>query len=198
MRKLLTLLFICLLGSFAGVALGQTPDGDPPAVETICNDLNFSGSAFGLCNAYCEAMDCDCPTNGDLNNPDCLPKASQKACDRVLGNFYNRRPDVILLCSVDDPKFFSLAIEVFGEGLVESDIMGEGGSIISCQDPPQMGDVCSETFAENTVVELTATAALGWSFLTWGLDCASFGSTNPITVTMDMNYACEAEFELDL
>ena len=35
------------------------------------------GSAFGLCNAYCEAMDCD----GDD------PQASDQACTRVLDNF---------------------------------------------------------------------------------------------------------------
>src|SRR5260221_520465 len=48
------LLFVCI---GTGAALAQTPDGMPPARETICD--NESGAAFGLCNAYCEAMDCD-------------------------------------------------------------------------------------------------------------------------------------------
>jgi len=34
-----------------------TPDGMPPSRETVCNGL--SGAAFGLCNAFCEAQDCD-------------------------------------------------------------------------------------------------------------------------------------------
>ena len=34
-----------------------TPDELTPAPEEVCSDLN--GAAFGLCNAYCEAQDCD-------------------------------------------------------------------------------------------------------------------------------------------
>ena len=57
MRTALPILTICLLTLFAGALLGQTPDGQTPATETAC-ELE-SGAAFGLCNAYCEAMDCD-------------------------------------------------------------------------------------------------------------------------------------------
>jgi hypothetical protein len=35
----------------------KTPDGMPPSEEAVCSDLR--GAAFGLCNAYCEAQDCD-------------------------------------------------------------------------------------------------------------------------------------------
>ena len=35
----------------------QTPDGQTPAEETVCDIL--SGKAWGLCVAYCEAQDCD-------------------------------------------------------------------------------------------------------------------------------------------
>jgi hypothetical protein len=41
----------------AGSAFAKTPDGMPPSEETVCSAL--SGAAFGLCNAYCEAQDCD-------------------------------------------------------------------------------------------------------------------------------------------
>jgi hypothetical protein len=37
--------------------LAQTHDGQTPAEETVCDV--FTGRAFGLCNAYCEAIDCD-------------------------------------------------------------------------------------------------------------------------------------------
>ena len=40
------------VGTFA-----QTPDGLTPSEETVCD--RYEGNAFGLCNAYCEAMDCD-------------------------------------------------------------------------------------------------------------------------------------------
>lgn len=74
MRAKMSILFVCLL-AFAGTALAQTPDGMTPAEETVCD--GFSGASFGLCNAYCEAMDCD---SAD-------PKASGRACERVLANF---------------------------------------------------------------------------------------------------------------
>jgi cysteine-rich repeat protein len=63
-------LFLC-----NGLAFAQTPDGETPSVETVCDTQ--VGAAFGLCNAYCEAMDCDYVT----------PQASEKACTRVLDRF---------------------------------------------------------------------------------------------------------------
>ncbi len=51
-------------------ALGQTPDGMPPANEGMCDVLKARGitsSLYGLCVAYCEALDCDLqqPQPGD-------------------------------------------------------------------------------------------------------------------------------------
>ena len=65
MKKLITGLLSC----FAVVLLimpmahAQTPDGETPAEETVCDGLD--DSLFGTCNAYCEAMDCDNPNNDD-------------------------------------------------------------------------------------------------------------------------------------
>ncbi len=55
---LIALVTTCSLGMPAPqeVAAG-TPDGVPPSVEQVCSGLH--GAAFGLCNAYCEAQDCD-------------------------------------------------------------------------------------------------------------------------------------------
>jgi len=58
----------------AGGEEGGTPDGLTPAVEDICTKWGFDGKVNGLCNAYCEAMDCDDPN----------PHASDQACTRVL------------------------------------------------------------------------------------------------------------------
>lgn len=46
------------------VAQAQTADGETPAEENICDGQ--SGRAFGICNAYCEAKDCD--TQDDNGN----------------------------------------------------------------------------------------------------------------------------------
>ncbi len=69
MHRFTTLLMLCTLAAFAGNASAQI------LLENIC-DLE-TGAAYGLCNAYCEAMDCD----SDDHN------ASQQACDRVGGRF---------------------------------------------------------------------------------------------------------------
>lgn len=61
----------------SGAVLAQTADGSTPAEETVCD--SEVGAAFGLCNAYCEAMDCD-----SLN-----PQASETACTKVFGKFEN-------------------------------------------------------------------------------------------------------------
>jgi hypothetical protein len=59
----------------APASVAQTADGVTPAVEDICTKWGFTGKINGLCNAYCEAMDCDAAE----------PQASEQACTRVLG-----------------------------------------------------------------------------------------------------------------
>lgn len=87
-------LFIFSLGLLAlavpSLAKG-TPDGKPPSEETVCDGLN--GAQFGLCNAYCEAMDCDSPN----------PHASPTACARVLGNFMKHSGGQLPPCAVTCP-----------------------------------------------------------------------------------------------
>ncbi len=59
------------------LVLANTADGNTPAEETVCDGQ--SGAAYGLCNAYCEAMDCDSDS----------PNANQSACDKVGTKFEN-------------------------------------------------------------------------------------------------------------
>jgi len=77
MKKMLALGI--LVGAFlvvgAAPAMAQTSDGLTPAVETLCD--NLEGNLFGMCNAYCEAMDCHLK---DQN-------ASDVACDKLLTKF---------------------------------------------------------------------------------------------------------------
>jgi len=67
-----------------------TPDGEPPAIEGVCDGQ--SGAAFGLCNAYCEAMDC--------HSVDA--EASSQACDKVREKFENLTGEE-LPCELDCP-----------------------------------------------------------------------------------------------
>ena len=72
-------LFLCLALVLicTGAALAQTPDGETPAEETVCD--SETGAAYGLCNAYCEAMDCESDE----------PAASETACTKVQSKFLN-------------------------------------------------------------------------------------------------------------
>lgn len=81
----LVLGFILTLGT---VSYAQTPDEMTPAEESVCDGL--AGAAYGLCNAYCEAMDCG---GGDT-------LASDEACDRVLDS-YEHNTDVPMPCLAD-------------------------------------------------------------------------------------------------
>jgi hypothetical protein len=74
MKSHLTLVFALLLVC-TGAAVAQTPDGETPAEEAVCD--NETGAAFGLCNAYCEAMDCESDD----------PQASETACGKIRDKF---------------------------------------------------------------------------------------------------------------
>lgn len=76
MKAHLTLIFALLL-ICSGIAVAQTPDLMPPSQETVCD--SESGAAYGLCNAYCEAMDCESAN----------AQASPTACTKVRDKFMN-------------------------------------------------------------------------------------------------------------
>jgi hypothetical protein len=73
--KLTYISIIAAVAFFVAPAIAQTPDGLTPALETVCDAE--TGAAYGLCNAYCEAMDCDAVNT----------QASDKACSKVRSNF---------------------------------------------------------------------------------------------------------------
>ncbi len=76
-----------MLTAMLGLALAPqvaASDGETPAEESVCDSLE-GGEAWGLCNAYCEAMDCDSDD----------PMASDQACEHVLENFLANDPGPI-------------------------------------------------------------------------------------------------------
>ena len=68
------------------IIMAKTPDGLTPAQESECDGQ--PGALFGLCNAYCEAMDCDSDS----------PHASARACQRVLDNFLAKSGGIFPPC----------------------------------------------------------------------------------------------------
>lgn len=61
--------------AFSASSVAETPDGATPAEESACD--GFKGRAYGLCVAYCEAMDCDDPA----------VHADEEACETVGAKF---------------------------------------------------------------------------------------------------------------
>lgn len=117
-------------------------DGFPPSEEGVCDVLLGDGitpGLFGLCNAYCEAKDCDeYPEDGQ-----------PRSCDRILANFNNRRdesnPVEQMRCLVDDePTCPCWSGEQFGDRGMGLEPVGclvnvPGlGSLVEYEDFPHM------------------------------------------------------------
>jgi hypothetical protein len=123
--KNLRVLFLLGLLFAWQAATAKTPDGKPPSQETVCDGL--SGAAFGLCNAYCEAMDCDNPGH----------HASDTACAQVKNN-YERRTGQPLPCEVTCPCGSLLPLF--------ADLVNGDADIASCVDD---GEILSVLTPEN-------------------------------------------------
>ncbi len=80
--------FIMMMGAAYAQRSG---DGLNPSEEPVCNPLRNS-PAFGLCNAYCEAKDCDSPN----------PKGSEYSCTQILYNF-GKVTNVPMPCGALEP-----------------------------------------------------------------------------------------------
>lgn len=58
MKYIVSLSFVAFLAS---LSIAQTFDTQPPSREDVCDGL--TGATYGICNAYCEAQDCDARPN---------------------------------------------------------------------------------------------------------------------------------------
>jgi hypothetical protein len=93
MKKLYTIgCKIIVLLMFAFPVAAETPDGQTPAEETVCDPLRGDGvtkGLYGLCVAFCEAQDVtDITTQLTLEDLDAL--SIEAPSGRILAN-YNRK-----------------------------------------------------------------------------------------------------------
>jgi hypothetical protein len=89
MKKLLFILLACFISvSMVSLGIAQTPDGIPADQETICDDAGLTGSAWDLCNAYCQAQDCD------------LPGVIKKSCEMLKKNFAKHTGTDVMPCDI--------------------------------------------------------------------------------------------------
>ena len=81
-------MLLALLFFFSSPALmAKTPDGMTPAEEDVCSIYN--DKLYGLCNAYCEAMDC-----GDE-----YQRATNRACEKLEQNFMKKSGGQLPACA---------------------------------------------------------------------------------------------------
>ena len=73
-RSSISLCCVAIMCLFAvgAVDAGQRLDG-----SSVCDEAGLIGSAYGACNAYCEALDCD----------GVQPRGSETACENSLARF---------------------------------------------------------------------------------------------------------------
>lgn len=142
--KKTTILSVCAIIALAlvlgtGPALAKTPDGKTPAEETVCD--GEIGAGFGLCNAFCEAMDCDLlPIFGGDGDP--LPNASEKACLRTLDNYIKLTGNTAFPCQCPEPGS-GTGTGTFGCAC-NSDADCNGGMSLVCSGTPSNPGVCVE------------------------------------------------------
>ena len=135
--QLILFLTLSLLCTGAGAALAQTPDHMPPARETVCD--NETGAAYGLCNAYCEAMDCDSPE----------PHASATACSKV-GSHFERITGSDLPCNATCPCTAALSLfAAFVNGSATITECVSGGGMASLEGPDGFVSVNEDSCNQN-------------------------------------------------
>lgn len=89
LKRAFALVLFVNLTIFGLPGIAETSDGVTPAEETVCEEAVLGGALKGLCNAYCEAMDCDADPSANIN-----------ACESVHGKFLKKSGGIELPCVV--------------------------------------------------------------------------------------------------
>jgi len=140
-----------------------------------CSQMQFSndGSSWTTPQSYGVAK------SWTLTAGDGTKTVSVKFKD-TLGTWSNVFSDTIIFSTA--PKTLIVNRTGTGSGTVASAPAG-----INC------GSVCQNSFASSTLVNLTAVADMGSTFVAWGGDCSGVSANTPITVNNAM--ICTARFD---
>ena len=95
-KKLVSLLIGLLLGAGSIVqAMAQTPDGQTPAEETVCDPLKADGvtaGLYGLCVAFCEAQD-HAAISHPITEAELEVLAAAAPSGRLLANYNKKKSE---------------------------------------------------------------------------------------------------------
>lgn len=122
----LFLIAACLI--LSAPALAAKKNAAAHAQEDLCAQAGLRGASWGLCHAYCEAMDCD----------GAEPHASAKACEKVLRNFQKKAGADAPPCAVAD-----LDLDAVADDIDNCPDMPNGQSLGTCMTGPFPGEVCN-------------------------------------------------------
>ena len=136
---------LAALGLFASPAHAQrTGDHIVPSIETVCDGDPYS---FGLCNAYCEALDCESPT----------PLGTPRACSNLLRNYKKKSGGAPPPCAC--PCAFNLvpAIAALQDENTDGSPYDVDGADVFCNTTDPHGNTVEQVFnfiADSTVDEV--------------------------------------------
>lgn len=186
-----TTIFVAALAVLGVVsASAQTPDGLPPALETVC-DME-TGAAFGWCNAYCEAMDCE------VDNTN----ASPTACDKVRTKFQQRTgrdmPCEVSCPCTGDPASWPLWNAVVS-GAESPDACWRDGEW--CARISQPLEFCESPYditaaSLGSLSQLVAAGEAGYFFIQFPFCTDSVGG--PLPLSPEQGVECKAQLEAAL
>jgi hypothetical protein len=95
-RKTIAVLLGLALGAFALTpTMAQTPDGQTPANEGICDDLRADGitkGLYGLCVAFCEAQD-HADVTAPITDAELEALALAAPSGRILANYNKKKTE---------------------------------------------------------------------------------------------------------
>ena len=145
-----------------------------------------SGAADGTIMSYCHLL------SGSLGNIDrtfgtghsqgLAPARVPERMARAVENAFNYSNTCIGTSSTSAPSTWGLTVSKSGTG---------SGNVTSSPSGISCGSTCSQDFAVDTSVTLTASADAGSEFTGWSGDCSGTGSC---AVTMTANRSVQANF----
>jgi len=112
----------------------------------------------------------------------------------AASGFVTMDHDVHCIAQFRAPNLHLLRVAVAGGGTVTDDPPHDGNLAgFRCRENGNPG-LCQTRLAATGDVPLVATPDFGWRFVSWGGDCASYGTAAAISVRVEDNMNCTATF----